>query len=254
MLRAERYQLLINAVNKNGFVTSDDLAEMLGISRSTIQRDLLELDTMHKLVRTRGGAISIKNGTSHEPSLELRKDSQNAEKQRIALAALNYVRENDTILLDSGTTTIRLAELLNSFKWLMAATYDLNIASVLSEIQNVELVVIGGVQRKGFNTLNGYFAEMIIQQMHSDVLFLSADAIDLDHGYMCYNIAEISVKKALMKASREVVALCDHTKFDKIAFINICGLKEVHTIITGKELNSETLSRLREMDIKVILA
>ena len=253
MLQMERYERITNAINQNGFMGIDDIVSKLGISRSTVHRDLCELEKMHQILRIRGGAVSLNKSISHEPPLELRRDSQLEEKQRIAKAALQYVNERDTVLLDSGTTTIELARLFNGFESLMVATYDLFIANELSNMQNITLLVIGGVQRKRFNTLIGYFSEVVINQIHADTLFLSVDAIDIAHGCMNYNIEEISVKKSLMRSAKKVIVLCDHTKFETIAFINTCNINEVNTIITGKEARPETINQLREMGVDVIL-
>jgi len=253
LLQAERHQCIISEVNKYGFISIEDLMKIINVSRSTIRRDLLDLEHMNKLIRARGGAISNKNGTSHEPEVEYRKGLQQEEKHRIAEAALEYVHERDTILLDSGTTTFELAKLLNRYNSLMVATYDLYIAMELSNMNNISLVVAGGMLRRRSNTLVGYFTEKIISEIHADRFFLSADAIDIDHGCMCYSIEEISVKKSMIKAAKEVILLGDHTKFETIAFINVCDLSEVDTIITGKEIDPDILARLKEMDINTIL-
>lgn len=254
MLQEERYQAIVNAVNERGFVSADELIDLIGVSRSTMRRDLEELNDMRLLLRTRGGAISLKNGTSHEPPLEQRKDRQFEEKKKIAEVALSLIHERDTILIDSGTTSIELARLLGKFKQLMVATYDLNIANVLSDMQSISLVVAGGNQRKHFNTLVGYFSEMIFSQIHADMLFLTVDAVDLDHGCMNYNIEEISVKKAMIKAAKKVVVLCDHTKFDTIAFINTCPLSDVDIIVTDSVTSCDVIDKLKEKGIEVLLA
>lgn len=253
MLQAERYQCIVSEVNKRGFISVDDLMKTINVSRSTLRRDLVELEQMNRLIRARGGAISIKNGTSHEPEIEYRKGLQQEEKRRIAEAALSFVHERDTILLDSGTTTMELAKLLGRFNSLMVATYDLYIASELSTMNNISLVVAGGMLRHKSNTMVGYFTEKVINEIHADRFFLSADAIDVDHGCMCYSIEEISVKKSMIGSAKEVVLLGDHTKFETIAFINVCSLNEIDTIITGSEIDPLRLARLREMGINVIL-
>lgn len=253
MLQAERYQCIVSEVNKHGFISVDDLMKTLSVSRSTLRRDLVELEQMNRLIRARGGAISMKNGTSHEPEIEYRKGLQQEEKHRIAEAALSFVHERDTILLDSGTTTMELAKLLGRFNSLMVATYDLYIASELSTMNNISLVVAGGMLRHKSNTMVGYFTEKVISEIHADRFFLSADAIDVDHGCMCYSIEEISVKKSMIRSAKEVILLGDHTKFETIAFINVCSLNEIDTIITGSDIDPLRLARLREMGINVIL-
>ncbi|MDR0489625.1 MAG: DeoR/GlpR transcriptional regulator, partial [Oscillospiraceae bacterium] len=178
---------------------------------------------------------------------------QREEKQRIAEAALELVNERDTILLDEGTTTIELAKRLNRFHSLMVSTNDLYIAMELSALAGINLVVAGGALRRETNTLVGYFTEKIIGEIHADRFFLSADAIDVVHGCMCYNMEQIPVKKGMILSAKETVLLSDHTKFEKTAFINICTFSEIKTIITGREVSREIVTRLGEMGVNVIL-
>lgn len=253
MLQVERHEKIIEIVNQSGFISVEALMDALSISRSTARRDLQYLEEMQMLIRARGGAVSVKSGTSHEPPIKFRRDLQLEEKQRIAVAALDFIHERATVLIDSGTTTIELAKLLSRFNSIMVATYDLYIANELSTMPNISLVVAGGVLRKDFNTLIGYFTEEIINQIHADIYFMSVDAIDLDHGCMNFNIEEISVKKALIKAAKKVIVLSDHTKFETVAFMNTCQLSDVDTIITGSQVRPDVVSRLLEKGIEVIL-
>ncbi len=254
MIQAERLRKILDEVDDRGFVSIESLMETLHASKSTLRRDLLTLEKEQALIRTRGGAMSSKaRGTSNEPEVSFRRTQQQDEKKRIAQAALSFINERDTILLDSGTTTIELAKLLGDYRSLMVATYDLYIADVLSTMDNISLVVSGGMLRHRMKTLVGYFSERVMEEIHADRFFLSADAIDIKHGCMCYSIEEISVKKSMIKAAKETILLGDHTKFDNIAFINVCDLSEVNTIITGSETSDDVASSLREMGINVVL-
>ena len=254
MIQEERHQEIIKAVNERGFLSVDEIMSMLNISRSTVRRDLEDLADAQLLIRARGGAVSLRNGTAHEPPVEQRRDSQLEEKKRIAELAINLIHERDTILLDSGTTSFELARLLDRFKHLMVATYDLNIANELRSYRNIDLVVSGGLLRKGASTLVGYLAEMIFNQIHADTFFLAVDAIDLDHGCMNFCMEEITSKKAMLKAAKRTIVLCDHTKFETIAFINTCSLDDVDIIITDRGASPEVVDKLREMGIEVMLA
>ena len=253
MLQVERHNCIVSEVEKQGFISIEDMINVIPVSRSTIRRDLLDLERMNKLIRTRGGAVSNKNGTSHDPGVEFRYSLQREEKQRIAEAALKLVNERDTILLDEGTTTIELAKRLNRYHSLVVATNDLYVAMELRTMDNINLVVVGGTLRHETNTLVGYFTEKIIGEIHADRFFLSADAIDLTHGCMCYNMAQIPVKKSMILAAKETVLLSDHTKFNRIALANICKLSEINTIITGREADREIVEQLGEIGVQIIL-
>lgn len=253
MLQVERYERILGMLAGHDHITIEQIVDTLSVSRSTALRDLQSLEESRKLIRIRGGAVSIKAGTSHELPIEFRRDSHLEEKRRIAAAALNYIHDRYTVLLDSGTTILELAKLLSGFQSLMVATYDLFIVNVLADIPNIDLVVTGGVLRKKYNTLVGYFTEEIINQIHADIFFMGVDAIDMDHGCMNYSIEEIAIKKALIKSAKKVVVLCDHTKFENIAFMNTCRLSDIDMIITDNAVSPENLEMLRDQGVEVLV-
>ena len=135
----------------------------------------------------------------------------------------------------------------------MVATSDLSSAMALSNNENLEIIVIGGKLRKRHYSMIGYFSDNIISQMHADTAFISTDAVDSEKGLMAFSLDEVTGKKAMIRGSREVTLLCDHTKFSRIAFVTISRLEEIDHIITGKELDEHTYSYFTEMGIDVIL-
>ncbi|MEI7845847.1 MAG: DeoR/GlpR family DNA-binding transcription regulator [Chloroflexota bacterium] len=246
-------ELISAEINQHGIVSIDELTTRLDTSRSTICRDLYDLEIEHVLTRTRGGAVAIKNMTSYEPPFDVRKDFFLDEKQRIAEAAAKLVQENETLLLDGGTTVFELAKALRKKNSLYIATNDLNSAMILSHNTNIELTVFGGALRKHHYSLHGYFTDNMIKQIHADKLFLGVDAVDFNIGYMNFSVEEIQTKKLMIQASSEVIVLCDHSKFEKIAFVNICHFNEVDLVITGKEIDEKTLKKIEAMNIKVLV-
>jgi DeoR/GlpR family transcriptional regulator of sugar metabolism len=246
-------ELIAAEIKQHGIVSIDELTTRLQTSRSTICRDLLDLELLHALKRTRGGAVSVKSRTSYEPPFEVRKDFFFDEKQRIASAAINLVQENETLLLDSGTTVYELSKVLMNKSDLYIATNDLNSAMLLSQNTDIELTVFGGAVRKQHYSLNGYFTENMIKQIHADKVFLGVDAVDMNIGYMNFSVEEIQTKKLMIQASNEVIVLCDHSKFEKIAFVNICHFEEVDLVITGKEINKDILKKIEEMKINIMI-
>jgi DeoR/GlpR family transcriptional regulator of sugar metabolism len=252
ILQPERLQLILSLCDTHGFVTNAQLMDACNASKSTIHRDLEELEKDKLLTRTRGGAVSLKKGTTYEPPLLLRRVTFAEEKQRIANEAMRYIHVRDTVLLDSGTTIHELGKLLVKFKNLMVATNDVNIAYDLSFNPDIDLIVTGGIVRKGCHTLVGCFGESIIEQLHADRIFLSVDAVDINHGCMCYSVDEMQIKRAMLHAAKEVILLCDHSKFETVAFVNVCKLSAVDIIITGKDLDEKYVSQIKLMNIELI--
>lgn len=252
MIREQRIQFILEQLNKNGVISIEELTNELKVSRSTVHRDLGDLEAAKELQCIRGGAVSLNRKTSQELPFSIRKDIFLEEKQRIAQVAASMVSRNETLLLDSGTTIGEFTKHLADFKDpCYIATNDLQSAMALSGNANIVLTVLGGLLRQRHFSLNGYFTENMIEQIHADKVFMGVDAIDLDIGCMNFSVEEVQTKRRMVQAAKKVIVLCDHSKFESIAFVNICPLSDVDLIITGKEINPDILHNLREQGIQV---
>ena len=256
MLKQRRQDLISKELRNRNFISIEEAMELTGSSRSTIRRDMDEMESDGRIVRIRGGAsstdrLSTVNG-GPEPGFVIRQDLYLDEKQRIARAARDMIHENETLMLGSGTTVFELSKLLYDIDPLYVSTNDLKSAMVLSEFPNVNLTVLGGSLRENHFSLNGYFTEQIISQMHADKCFLGIDAVDPSIGYMNFAVDELQTNKAMLRNSRQAIILCDHSKFDKVAFVAICRIPEIDLVITGKELTDEHRRMLEEAGVHYV--
>ena len=255
MIKERRMEIILSELKQHGIVTVDELAEKINTSRSTIRRDIDELEDMNSLKRIRGGAVSLSTGTTaHEPPFTVRQDMFLEEKARIAKAACELVRSNETLLLSCGTTIHEFAKALTAINPpLYVATNDLMIAMELAYHPNIELIVLGGSLRHNHFSLNGFFAENAITQIHADKAFLGVDAIDFNIGFMNFSVEEIQAKKIMIQAAKEIIVLCDHSKFEKVAFVNMCAFRDVDLLITGKETPQHIVEKLEEEGVRVMV-
>lgn len=260
ILKEARHEMIMQILNEKHFSTLSYIVEKTGIPLSTLRRDLDELAESGKLIKLRGGA-ALNNGyvqtsTSTELYFDDRATRNTDEKQRIAVAAMDYIKSGDTIILDCGTTVFELSKKIaqtSTIDNLMIATNDLRSAIELADHPSVKLIVIGGNVRNRNYSLVGYFGENVLEQIHADVSFISVDAIDLEHGLMAFSVEEMGIKRNMLRTAREVVVLADHTKFDAIAFVKIASLYDIDCIITGNELDEHFVKELRALGIKLVL-
>jgi DeoR/GlpR family transcriptional regulator of sugar metabolism len=175
------------------------------------------------------------------------------EKNRIGKAARAYINEGDNIMFDSGSTVLALAKELPQKRHLGIITYDLYVALELINKEFVDLLMIGGVFRRQYFGFHGYFAETAIRQMHANVAFIGADAVDLQNGIMSHNQNDVPLKQCMIENSRTTILLCDHTKFGSSAFVNVALLDGFNIVITGKQLDEHYASAMREKGIEVRL-
>jgi DeoR family transcriptional regulator, aga operon transcriptional repressor len=252
LLIEERRQHILSLIQNEGRVLVGDLSRDLSISQITIRKDLEYLQSRGLVQRTHGGALRIRASALFDPTLQEKQKQHSQEKQRIAEAAVRMVEEGQCVMLDSGTTTTAIAQELRKFSQLTVITNAVNIAAELAS-SNFEVILIGGSLRKNSFSLVGPLAEDVLQEMHADILFLGVDGFDPEVGLTTPNFLESRVNRAMVKASRRIVAVCDSTKFGRRSLSRIVPSTAVHTVITDRNLSAENADALRTLNIEVIL-
>ncbi|NLV58383.1 MAG: DeoR/GlpR transcriptional regulator [Clostridiales bacterium] len=253
MLPEERQELITHEIKKSKYCSIVDLSTRLNVSTATIRRDLQALSASNVIRLTRGGAAYVFANTVQEPAYTVKSALHLEEKERIGLAACRLVKPGETILLDTGTTVFQMTPGLREIQNLMVATNDVLIASELASCANVSLCVLGGLVRKGYYTTTGFWTQQALESMHVDRFFLSCDAVDISGGCSITNSEEILVKQLMLNACNECYLLADHTKFESVAFIRVCGVERLRGIITGRELSQKTRQEYEAMGVQMIL-
>ena len=252
MLIDERRRHILSLVHSQGRVLVGELSRTLGISQITIRKDLEHLQSRGLVQRTHGGALRLQSGALFDPSLQEKQKQHSQEKQRIADAAARMVQEGQCVMLDSGTTTTAVAHALKRFAQLTLITNALNIAADLAST-NFEVILVGGTLRRNSFSLVGPLAEDVLEEMHADILFLGVDGFDVETGITTPNFLESRVNRAMVKASRRIVVVCDSTKFNRRSLSRIIPTSAIHSVITDKNLPREAEEALRNQNIEVIL-
>lgn len=252
MLIDERRQHILDLIEKHGRVLVTDLSRELKISQITIRKDLDHLQSKGLIQRSHGGALRIRSSALIDPTLQEKQKYNFQEKERIATAAVKMVEEGHCIILDSGTTTTAIAHGLKHFKQLTVITNAVNIAAELAGT-DFEVILVGGTLRKNSFSLVGPLAEDNLEEMHADLLFLGVDGFDLEVGITTPNLLESRVNRAMVKAARRVVAVCDSSKFNRRSLSRIVPPGDIHQVITDRNLPHEAVELLRAQGIAVTL-
>jgi DeoR/GlpR family transcriptional regulator of sugar metabolism len=226
----------------------EDLASEVGVTTSTIRRDLQRLSVGGRVVRTYGGAAIP------GPTLADIIDPAAPAKERIAARAAELVVDGSTIVVASGSTTLAFARHLVDHEDLTVITNALDVAWTLVDRPGIDLIVLGGAIRPGMHSMLGHLTEMASRELRADTLFVGIGAISLDHGLMNDSVPEIVSDRALRRMARRCVVLADARKFDLVAPAYVFGLDEVDTIVTNDAARTETIAALRERGAQVIVA
>jgi len=245
---AEREDRVLSLLRARGRASVEDLASEVGVTTSTIRRDLQRLSHGGRVVRTYGGA------TIPGPRLADIIDPAAAAKERIAARAAELVLDGSTIVVASGSTTLAFARHLVDRDDLTVITNALDVAWTLVDRLGIDLIVLGGAIRPGMHSMLGHLTEMASRELRADTLFVGIGAISLEHGLMNDSVPEIVSDRALRRMARRCVVLADARKFDLVAPAYVFGLDEVDTIVTNDTARSETIDALRARGVEVIVA
>ena len=246
MLKFERLERMEAYINQNKYVTIGELAEQFSISSATIRRDLEQLSSQNRVTLTRGGVVSNQTCVVEERPYSEKLGDHQEEKRRIAQAAASMVAPGSTIMVDSGTTNRAMIPFLQEIGPVNIVTNDVVIAGELTSCRDAEVTVLGGTLRKGYFTLVGHYAEDMVAQMRADIAFIGMDAVSLKGGCMIANMNEVGLKRAMIQAARQVVIVCDHSKFETESFLTVCPLEQADLFIVGQDLSGNLAKAFQE--------
>jgi DeoR family transcriptional regulator of aga operon len=248
--RRSRINELIEARER---ATVRELAARFGVSPVTIRGDLDALARAGGVIRSHGGAL--RREEAEDQPIVVKQALHRGEKMRIAEAAARMIREDETIILDSGTTTAAIAGRIGALrlKSLTVITNALNVASILATQPNVRVIMIGGLLRQVSSSLVGPQAEQVLRGLHADRLFLGVDSLDPEIGVMTPDVLEAQLNALMIEVSQEVVAVADASKFGRRSLSVIAGVERLHKLITDTSASAEAVEALRARGVEVIL-
>lgn len=241
MFAEERKTEILQLMESGKPVKVGDLSLRFDVSESTIRRDLQELENAGLIQRTHGGAISVQS--SFELSYQEKEIRFYEEKQKIAKAAAELVKDGETVFLDTGTTTLQIAYALRG-KAITVATNSMDIAQVFLDDLQVEVIVLGGSLRKPIRSLVGFLTNEMLSRLHFDKVFLAANAVDPELGVTTPNLTEAETKSHMVKAGSEVFLVVDHSKLWEKAMCKICSLSEINLLIIDDGLDAADFEKL----------
>ena len=253
LFQTERQRQIATTTLASGRVEVAELADRFGVTTETIRRDLSDLQRQQVVRRVHGGAIPWE--TDHfEPLLSVRDDQHDAEKRRLAQAAISELPEHGTIIIDSGSTLTRFAEALPTDCALTVVTNSLPTAQVLADYSHLEVVVVGGTVRKNTLAMVDTLAASSIEPLNVDALFISSDGMSPDAGLTTPYREEAALKQAMMRAARRVVALVDHSKLGQDHFIRFADWSEVDVLVTNTDVPRDAVEAIEALGTAVLVA
>ncbi len=253
MMVEERRMQILQIVRSEGRAKVNDLVRRFKTSAVTIRSDLNELHQRGAVQRSHGGAV-IQDTVFRESPVNERINDHFAEKQRIGAMAATLVQEGETIILDSGTTTLEIARRIRDIRNLQVITNGLNIAVELLASRTIQTIIMGGSVRNDSASVVGRSTEDMLEQFSADKLFLCGAGCDPEFGVSGTNLDETMANRAMLRAAREIIVVADSSKFSKRSMSLIASFSEVDLVISDTGMALEMQDRIRSFGCKLVLA
>jgi DeoR/GlpR family transcriptional regulator of sugar metabolism len=248
---SRRRDAIAMSVAQSGQVSVAELTETLGVSAMTVRRDLELLEEQGLIRRVRGGALA-RISNAYEPPYVGRAAQHSEAKQRIAKAAVDLVIDGDTIVLDTGTTSLEVAYALRGRKVITVVTAALRVAMELANEPDIRVVVAGGFIRPGELSLVGTLAENVFNEFNCDTAFIGVGGVHPTKGITDYNPDDARIKRLAVAAAARKVVLADASKLGRAAFVNVATADEIDVLITDASGDNPTLRALSDVGVSVI--
>lgn len=251
MFGIERRNHILSLLHDKKSITVQEAAEMFEVTEETIRRDLRAMETQGLIVRTHGGAI-LADDINMEISLEIREGINIKGKSAIGKLAASLVQNGDTLFLDASTSSLYVAKHLKQKKGLTVITNAERIILELASCSDINVISTGGFLRKKSLSCVGRAAETAVSSYHADKVFFSSKGFSPQLGATDSNEQESVIRKLMITHSKEVVYLCDHTKFQRTGYIATAQLSDITHFIADVMPPAEWEKEMDDKNVKVI--
>lgn len=242
-------------VRQQGSVQVAPLAAQFGVSMQTIRKDLHYLSERGIASRAYGGAIAAEIvGAANEPAVDAKRDVNLEQKERIGRLAAAMVQPGESIVLDSGTTTLQIARFLADDEDTTVLTNDFGILAVLAQKSRIKVVMLGGELRRRNMAFYGGQTVDALDDLHVDKLFLGVDGFHLDRGVTTHYEPEALLNRKMAKAAQSVIAVTDTSKFGRVCLHRIIDARDLDILITDDAAPEYIVQASIDLGFKLLLA
>jgi len=246
-----RRQEILSMLTKEGQLEVAFLSKKFGVSAVVIRRDLQELEDKGLLSRVHGGAVSSYK-TYYNMSFRQRSKSNENEKYAIAKYISDLVEDNDTLFINAGTTTLFCFRAFQNRKNLNIVTNSIAIAIEASEVQGMNVVLLGGEVNSKYQFTYGTEAMRLLTRYHADKLILSVDGVSAEDGLTTYYQQEADLCLEMINRAAKTIVVADYTKIARTTFTKIAPTSAADIIVTNGGTPKEAISKLKKSGAEII--
>ena len=253
---SQRRSLIVDAIKRTDILKVSELSQLFGVTMVTIRRDLDILEKNGKLKRIHGGAVSV---DPYDKSKLFGSQDHETEliKERIGQAAAELISKSDKIIIDSGSTPLRVVNnisynLLNNGS-LTIITNSLPVCHSLRFEKGVNLIILGGLYLADYQLVVGPRTIDHLKTLNADKVFLGTDGLTFSQGVTTANVLEAEVSQEMVKVANQVIVVSDSSKIGQKGLASMVPLTEIHMLITDRNAPDDFVKQLREYGVEVIL-
>lgn len=248
----QRRNKLIEYLKENKNVSLDELCEKFNVSKSTIRRDIDEIEAYIAVKKVYGGVSLIEDEKALPVSV--RSGMLKEEKEKIGKEASSLVNDGDSIIIDAGTTTLQMIKYLKNKKNITVVTNSILAINEAILCNNLNIIVSGGHLINGTNSLAGSDGINTVKNLNCKSAFISATGVSIEKGLSNAFLLEAEIKRAMIKCAGKLILMADHTKFDLVSLVTFAALSSVSTIITDVTPNEDYIEYFNKNNIELIIA
>jgi DeoR family transcriptional regulator, fructose operon transcriptional repressor len=246
LLPVARHDAIVTLLNGASTVSTDELANQLGVSLETVRRDLALLEGRGELRRVHGGAARVRGGTGEEPPFAERSVINHQAKADVGRIAAGLVEDGQTVVIDIGTTAVEVARAIAGDFRGTVVTSSLLVAAELATRPNVDVLVSGGRVRRGDLACSNAHAKALFTDLYADIAFVSSGAVDASVGLTDYHPDEVDIRRTVIANSARSYILADSSKLDRVAPHRVCDLASVSGLITEADTSAAVAAAVHE--------
>lgn len=246
-----RRKKILELLRRDGQVRISELSRVLDATVVTIRNDLGVLERDGYLQRIQGGAIqTVKNFYNHD--FQLRKQENIEIKKRIAAAAAELIKDGETLLINSGSTTYLTAVELKQHKNLNIVTNSLSVAVEFGMYPSFRVILLGGNINAQYSFTYGQDAEEQLKRYKADRAILSMDGICAESGLTTYHAEEATIDNLMMDHARETIIVADSSKYGHESFSHVADIRMIRYWVTDRDLDAKAAQTIERLGISII--
>jgi len=247
----DRRSRLLDLIRVRGFAALEELVRELGVSESTVRRDLDALEEQGSAKRTHGGVLYA-GGMPRLAEFDERQPANWAAKRAIAAKAAELIGDGETVLLDGGTTTYEVARLLVG-RSLQVVTNSLPVANLFASESRSDLVLLGGYVSPRTGVCLGPYANELLGRLHVTTTVLSAAGIDTD-GLFNAHLLLAETEQAMLKAAGRVIVVADSSKFGQKSLTLVSALDAIDVFVSDDGLSAAWRETIAAAGARLLVA